>query len=276
VGNSNCDDFLNDSCFRRLKRQLESIKLERDPPQAEKVVERVSLSENEKDSYNTRTSKNTSSTISSNNDVYRYFSRSAKPDFDLYNYRKYFDDVMQEHRKEDPLELDFTEARKTIKNNEIALKKSEPKKKPEIDSCPNCSPPACSRCHKKLEIYCNNCTHDGEKASPEVPKRLEIEYNEPELPFANQQVVIYRAADQHAPYSFNIEPESIFSKGKLEDIQKETEKKLANYLKNYGSLKKKKVHPVEPKPKDIEAQPVYTGTIPKWKPLIHDNVSKAR
>lgn len=251
------------------------MNIQKNPPVAEKIVERVSLSENDKESYTDEDiSKHDTSTESKNN-VYRYFSKSAKPEFDLYNYRKYFTDVVFEHRKEDQMDLELPEIKQAITNNEVSLRTFETKKKSEIDSCPSCSTPACSRCHKKLEIYCKACTENIEKASPDIPKRLEIEYNEPELPFTNQQVVIYRAGDQHAPYSFNIESKSIFNKDKLEDIHKETEKKLANYLRNYGSLNKKKLKSQEEnlKLKEIEAQLVYTGTIPKWKSLIQDHVS---
>lgn len=239
---------------------------------AEKIVERISLSENEKESYNeSKVSNHNNSSTSSNNDVYRYFSQSAKRDSDLFNYRKYFTNLMLEQKQRD---LDFPETKKLAESRELGLEKVEATKMPKIDNCPSCSPSAhaeCSRCHKKLEIYCNECNKQNEKASSEVTNRLEIEYDEPELPFnANQQVVVYRAGDQHAPYSFNVEPGSAFYKSKLEDIRKETEMKLANYLKHYGSLRKKKTKQDEEKL--VEAQEIYTGTIPKWKALIQ-NVS---
>lgn len=257
-----------------MQKQLESIKLQRDPPLAEKVVERISLSENEKETYNdSKLSMHNISSTSSNN-VYRYFSQSAKRDSDLFKYKKYFSDIMLEQRTQNSIEAEFPETKRITK--ELALAKIEPKKKPEIDNCPSCSPSAhaeCSRCHKKLEIFCNECNVQNKKASPEATNRPEIEYNEPELPFSqNQQVVIFRPGDQHAPYSFNIEPDSKFYKDKLEDMRNETETKLANYLKHYGSLRKKNIEKEKAKLEEIEAQPVYTGTIPKWKPLIQ-NVS---
>jgi hypothetical protein len=245
----------------------------------EKIVERISLSENEKESYNeSNFSQHNISSTSSNNDVYRYFSKSAKRDSDLFNYKKYFTDIMLEQKKQESIDTEFPETKKIAKARELALKKVEPQKKPEINNCPSCSPSIhteCSRCHKKLEIYCKECNEHNEKASPEATNRLEIEYNEPELqlPFSNdQQVVIYRPGDQHAPYSFNIEPDSQFYKDKLEELRNETEMKLAKYLKHYGSLRKENVKNEYVKLKEIEAQPIYTGTIPKWKPLIK-NVS---
>lgn len=69
------------------------------------------------------------------------------------------------------------------------------------------------------------------------------EYNEHDLPISkNQQVVIYRPSDQHMPYSFNnMEKEShYFDHDTLVDLKKYSEQKLANYKKNYGSLRGKR------------------------------------
>lgn len=76
-----------------------------------------------------------------------------------------------------------------------------------------------------------------------VRSQSQNEYNEHDLPISkNQQVVIYRPSDQHMPYSFNnVEKESHFDHDMLEDLKKYSDRKLANYKKNYGSLRKKKI-----------------------------------
>lgn len=118
----------------------------------------------------------------------------------------------------------------------------------------------CSRCHKKLEIFCKECNEQHGGASPEATNQLEIEYNEPELPFTPvQQVVVYRASDQHTPYSFNIDPNSQFYKETLEEVREYSEAKLANYIKLYGDLRKTKAD---------DKQSKTTGAIPKRKPLV--------
>lgn len=261
--------------FRRLQKQIENIRLQKDPL-ADKVVERISLSENEKESYNT--SKISSlSTSSSNNDVYRYFSHSAKIDSDLFNYKKYFSDVRLEALPADLSSHEFSIVNKPAKTNKVleALKQAEGKNSPttpEIDSCPGCATThaECSRCHKKLEMYCKDCDEEHDKVSPETTNQLQIEYNEPEeLPFSkDQQVVVYRPSEQHVPYSFNIEPNSQFYKNSLmdkdamENMRLLSEMKMANYIRLYGDLRKRqledKVSGIPPKP---------TGAIPKQKPV---------
>lgn len=65
---------------RRLQRQIESMSIEHEDPLQNRIVERISVSENDK--Y--RTSRQ-------NNDVYRFFSNSSAS---LFNYRdRYFNDL---------------------------------------------------------------------------------------------------------------------------------------------------------------------------------------
>lgn len=263
--------------FRRLQRQIADIKLQKDS-QAEKIVERfedersftegrISLSENEKESHNASKLSNNSKS-SSNNEVYRYFSHSAKVDSDLFNYKKYFNDIMLEQRQQamhQPHE--HSHALKPSKHNNLASKQPEEKTMPkesEIDNCPSCKTHTeCSRCHRKLEMFCKECNEQHEKVSPETTNQLQIEYNPPELPFtSDQQVVVYRADNQHAPYSFNIEPESMFYKDTLDQMRQLNELKLANYIKLYGDLRKQTL---VDKLKDVEQEvhPRPTGAIPK-------------
>lgn len=248
-----------------MQRQIESIKLHRDP-QAEKIVERVSLSENEKESYHEANVSNHST--SSNNDVYRYFSQSAKVDSDLFNYKKYFKNVSFDRNTSLP---DYSNVLKPAKSNQVALTKAEAKsmpKKSEINKCPTCTTHAeCSRCHKKLEMFCKECNEEHDKVSPEPINQLQLEYDEPELPFSSeQQVVVYRANDQHAPYSFNIDPNSRFFRDTLDQLRGYNEQKMANYIQLYGDLKKKKL--AGKVMKIVDDQPKPTGAIPKRKPLM--------
>lgn len=228
-------------------------------PLGEKVFERISMSENEKETYNKP--KVARHNTSLDNQVYRYFSQSAKVDSDLFNYQKYFSDV---NNSRDGFGVDFPEAKTAAKPNEVALKHDGAKNNPqkpqilaEINNscCSNCSNHGeCIRCHKKLEMYCKEC-NEHDKLSTEATNQLQIEYNERELPFSgDQQVVVYRPSDQHAPYSFNIEPGSRFYKDTLEDMRAYSEMKIANYIKLYGGLRKKKAEDEATKP---------TGAIPK-------------
>lgn len=188
----------------------------------------------------------------SNNKVYRYFSKSAKKDSELFNYKNLFEDIINDYR------YDFHNAQPPYYAQPIKKSLSESK------LCPH--PQAeCTRCRKKLNIQCNECKttpsavdkviHPRSKAvqttthnnSTHIPKDLSQNemYNEHDLPISkNQQVVIYRSTDQHTPYSFNnIEQNSAHFVGDdtLEDLRKYSEQKLANYRKNYGSLKKRSV-----------------------------------
>lgn len=249
---------------------------------AEKVVERfenersftegrISLSENEKEYHNASKLFNHNTSSSSNNDVYRYFSHSAKIDTDLFNYKKYFNDIMLEQRQAN--QPDSSLVLKPSKENSLALKQPDEKampKKPEIDNCPSCrTHTECSRCHRKLEMFCKDCNAEKrDNVSPETANQLQIEYNPPELPFTkDQQVVVYRpAGERHAPYSFNIEPESMFYKDMLDEMRLLSDFKLANYIKLYGDLRKKT--PLGEK-NDEPVQSKATGTIPKKpKPVI--------
>lgn len=250
--------------FRRLQKQIESIRLQRDP-QAEKVVERISLSENEKEIYHD--SNVSSNSTTSNNDVYRYFSQSAKVDSDLFNYKKYFSDVSLDPKSSLP---DFSNALQPTKSNRVALKKSELKimpNKPEINNCPTCTTHECSRCHKKLEMFCKECNEQYDKVPPEPINQLQLEYDEPELPFSSeQQVVVYRANDQHAPYSFNVDPNSRFYRDTLKELEGYNDEKMANYIKLYSDLKKSKLAGKMKKIDDNQSN--TTGAVPKRKPLI--------
>lgn len=246
------------------------MKLQKDP-QADKIVERISerisLSENEKETYNE--SMHNTSLTNNNNQVYRYFSRSAKVDSGLFNYKKHFSDVMLDHdySLNDHLFDDSTPETQNI----VALKPPQVKaspKKPKIDSCPSCTTCAeCMRCHKKLEFFCNECDREHGKVSPDVANHSELEDNEPG--FA-QQVVVYRQSDQLTPYSFNVEPGSQFYKDALEDLRLFSEMKMSNYIKLYGDLRKQKQ---EERLKLLEKQARQTGTIPKLKPEI-DKISR--
>lgn len=242
------------------------MKLQTDPL-AEKVVERISLSENEKESYNDY--KHNTSITKNNNQVYRYFSRSAKVDSDLFNYKKYFSDIMLDH--DYSLKDSFTDDSKLEPRNVVALKSPqklqpfEPQvkvipEKPKINSCSSCTSHAeCTRCHKK--IVCNECNQELGKVSPDVTNHPELEYNEPDLPFSSkQQVVVYRPSDQLTPYSFNVEPNSQFYKDAIEDLKLFSEMKMSNYIKLYGDLRKQKR---EEHLKVLEKQAKQTGAIPK-------------
>lgn len=248
---------------RQIQQQIEELRLQR----AEKVVKRISVSENEEERYNHQrahhappaTEVNPSSkseppqSSTSNNQVYRYFSKSAKKDSELFNYKNLFEDIINDYR------YDFHNAQPPY-----YAQSSQPIKKSLSESklCPH--PQAeCTRCRKKLNIQCNECKttsavdkviHPRNKAvqttynnSTHIPKDLSQNevYNEHDLPISkNQQVVIYRSTDQHMPYSFNdIEQNSAHFVGDdtLEDLRKYSEQKLANYRKNYGSLRKRSV-----------------------------------
>lgn len=258
--------------FRRLQRQLESIKLYKDPL-ADKIVERISLSENEKESYNDK--KLDKHNTSTDNKVYRYFSQSAGVDSDLFNYKKYFSDILVEQHT-DNSDL-FIPAKKPAKSKAVALStKVDTPKKP-IDNCPSCPSHAeCSRCHKKLEMYCKECNEDVH-VSPDATNHLQIEYNEPELSLSkDQQVVVYRSSDQHAQFSFNIEPNSMFYKDHLEDLRHYNATKLANYMKLYGDLRKSKLDELkqmdEESGRKLDNKTKYTGAVPKQRPVAK-NVS---
>ncbi|CRK88169.1 CLUMA_CG001954, isoform A [Clunio marinus] len=227
---------------QRLKRQLESIKRQKDS-QFEKVVERISKSEKENESVN-RNNRHSLDNSSPENNVYKYFSHSARIDADLFNYKKYFKDIIQEGKEQEPSSTKTNKLSPVINPNNDLPKKHFVSKKHEIDFCPNCTTHAeCRRCHKKLDVICNNCfSYERSKISPEATNHPEIEYNEPEIPLEkNQQVVIYRADEQHAPYSFNIEPNSKFyNKNSEKDVQPLNNVDLTNYVKLYGNLKSNK------------------------------------
>lgn len=248
--------------YRRYNRQIQQQIKELRQQREDKLVERVSLSENEKEKYNhqrvphgplgyiaTATNpsvdnihSNRSESLSNNNNVYRYFSKSAKKDSELFNYKKLFENIISDHRQ------DFYYGQP----NAQPMKKSNSEGK----LCQH-TQAECTRCHKKLNVLCNECNtpHDESKlfgsrnktmetsqSSHIVQNQSQNEYNEHDLPISkNQQVVIYRPSDQHMPYSFNnFEKDSHFDKDMLEDLKKYSERKLANYTKNYGSLRKKK------------------------------------
>lgn len=209
---------------------------------------------------------------SSNNDVYRYFTQSAKLDTDLFNYKKYFSDILLDHvnaKHEQVL------SKAAPKATAVALKLKEPKdrikpktKKPEIDTC-SCSSShtECSRCHKKLEMFCKECNHQHEKPLPEAANRRQIEDNEPELPFSkNQQVVVYRPSEEIVPYSFNVDPNSMFYRDTMKDLRSMSEMKLANYVKLYGDLRKSKMEDVHIR--QALEQVNRTGVVPKRRPAI--------
>lgn len=258
-----------------MQKQLENIKLQKDPL-ADKIVERISLSENEKESYNDRKLPHHNKSLE--NQVYRYFSQSAGIDSALFNYKKYFNDTMLEQNEnlyKDHSEHNFAEARKLAKPSEVALSKKVDTPKKPIDICQCCTNHAeCSRCHKKLEMFCKQCNEDAQ-VSPEVTNHLQLEYNEPELNISkDQQVVVYRSSDQHAPYSFNIEPNSMFYKDTLEDMRQYSEIKLANYMKHYGDLRKTKLEDLneldDNLQEKLEERPRETGAIPKQKPILNN------
>ena len=246
--------------FRRLQRQIESIRLQKDPQ--DKIVERISLSENEKESYNDSKLSHHNKSSQSNNDVYRYFSHSAKVDSNLFNYRKYFSGIAVDP---DEAQHDTNATIKQAKSNEVALKKPAAKNLPKINNC-HCKT-ECSRCHKQLEVFCKECTEHAE-ASPETTNQLELEYNEQELPFTpDQQVVVYRASNHHTPYSFNIDPNSHFYNDLMEEVGDYNDAKMTNYIKLYGDLKKTKLDS-----KKTGEQMTSSGAVPKRKPLT-DKVS---
>jgi hypothetical protein len=165
------------------------------------------------------------------NNVYRYFSRSAKKDFELFNYKKLFEDIINNYRTEELFE------------QPKALKKSSSEGK----LCRHTNA-ECTRCRKKLDMFCQDCNffetdRDIWKEPTTTTNRMQIIHSaEQELPITkNQQVVIYRENDQHIPFSFNVEKDSKFYGETLEDLRKYGDRKLANYVKNYGSLRKKKI-----------------------------------
>lgn len=250
---------------RRLQRQIETMKLQKDPL-ADKVVERISLSENEKETYND--SKLNNSLTNNNNQVYRYFSRSANVDSHLFNYKKYFSDIMLEH--DYSLKDHLLDESTRLSQNRIALEPPPVKATPKIDSCSSCSTHAeCIRCHKPL-LFCTKCNGENDKLSPEVTNQLENDET-CDLPFSNkQQVVVYRQSDGLTPYSFNVEPGSQFYKDALEDLKLFSEMKMSNYIKLYGDLRKQKQ---EERLKFLERQARQTGAIPKLKPEI-DKISR--
>jgi hypothetical protein len=269
--------FIQSINFRRLQRQIEGIKRTKDP-QHEKVVERISVSENEKEVYNKSNVSlhNISTNSSSNNEVYRYFTQSAKLDTDLFNYKKYFSDILLDHvnTKHERALAGKVEARVTA----VALKPAQPKderimpktktKNPEIDNCPSCSTHAeCSRCHKKLEMFCKDCNKEHAKPPPEATNRLQIEDNAPDLPFStNQQVVVYRPSEEVVPYSFNVEPNSRFYRDTMKDMRSLSEMKIANYIKLYGDMRRKKIEDVHIS--QVIDQAKRTGAIPKRRPAL--------
>lgn len=166
-----------------------------------------------------------------NNHVYRYFSRSARKDQELFNYKKLFEDIINDYREQDLYEPK-------------PLKKSSSEGK----LCRHTNA-ECTRCHKKLDMFCQDCnfvdldSRDRWKKPATTTNRMQIEHSngEHELPISkDQQVVIYRADDQHMPFSFNVDKDSKFYGETLEDLRKYSDRKLANYVKNYGSLRRKK------------------------------------
>lgn len=123
-------------------------------------------------------------------------------------------------------------------------------------------------------MFCKECNERHDETLPEVTNRRQIEYNEPELPFtANQQVVVYRPSEQIAPFSFNVDANSIFYKDALEQMQNFNEQKLVNYIKLYGDLRNRKLNQDSKSTKltlDQETRlvpPKVTGTIPKERPV---------
>lgn len=226
----------------------------------------------------------------SNNDVYRYFSHSAKTDSELFNYKRYFSDVLEQEnpskRDFDLIPRDYTKMPTQIVprderqySNKLALKSVEfaaPPKSPEIDTCQCQTQAKCSRCNKRLEMFCKECNELHDESLPEATNRRKIEYNEPELPFtANQQVVVYRPSEQNVPFSFNVDANSIFYKDALEQMQNFNEQKLVNYIKLYGDLRNRKLNlDQETKSRKLiferdppPALPKVTGTIPKERPV---------
>jgi len=197
------------------------MKIQRD---SEPIVERISMSENEKEIYNNKRIINKPHRNRPNKDIYRYFSQSAKVDNDLFNYRKYFSDMTTEIENlplELPINTKFSEPHKTLKT----------KRQPE-----GCTTQECSRCHKRI-VLCNECSDETAPAAATAQR-----YNEPELDVPrNQQVVVYRHDSPDAPFSFNIDSNSVFYDDALENL-KEYEEKLTKYLKHYGDLKRKKLN----------------------------------
>lgn len=256
----------------------------------DKVVERVSLSENEKEVINnSRVSVHNSSL---NNEVYRYFSHSAKTDSELFNYKRYFSDVLEPKFSSkhdfDSMPRDYTERPSQIiprvephRSSELlkALKNAEfatPPKSPVIDTCQCQTQAKCSRCNKRLEMFCKECNERHDESLPEATNRRQIEYNEPELPFtANQQVVVFRPSEQNAPFSFNVDANSLFYKDALEQMQNFDEQKLVNYIKLYGDLRNRKLNldretqsrKVFPDKEERLVPMKVTGTIPKDRPV---------
>lgn len=223
---------------KRFQKQLEEMKLQKDLSQEKVVVERI-CRRNENECYN----NDTKISSSSKNNVYRYFSQSARRDSDLFNYKKLFGDIDQSayckrendlvlaRKRHEQLAIELIDASNT--NNET---QTAPKK-PEINSCPSCF-----RCHKKLKIYCSECS--SEKiviVPPEATNQLQIEYGKP-YDMNNQQVVINMQSEQTKPFSFNADENSMFYKDALKDLRNYSEIKLTNYLKNYGDLKKTKLN----------------------------------
>lgn len=187
------------------------------------------MSENDKDAYASDTNLSQNSSV--NNDVYRYFSRSAKTDTDLFNYKKYFNDVRLD---ESPNEY----RREPEKSNEIAVMKQFEARdfpKTKIDKC--LTHAECGRCKKVL--LCKDC-EEHDSVSPDATNHLQIEYNTPESRFSkDQQVVVYRPSDQIAPYSAAEKTE--FYQNTHETLPEFDEKKLQRYIQLYGDLKKKKL-----------------------------------
>jgi hypothetical protein len=194
----------------------------------DKIVERVSLSENENETLNKKNMTQQNQRHSTKNDVYRYFSQSAaKLDSDLFNYRRYFNDLLLDERIKS-LKLINNEIEHLNKHSE-SLKSEHTEKSKEAEFITT----ECSRCRKRLEIYCKDCMH--EKPTDAI-NQLQIEYNEPELPVSEkQQVIVYRSAGQSDPYSFNIPSNSLF-----DELRDYNQMKLSNYLKLYGNLRNRR------------------------------------
>jgi len=167
-------------------------------PWQSRVVERISVSENDK--FSPRR----------NNNVYRYFSKSS---ISLYNYKdKYFKD------------LDFGKCNQ--EERQVAAN--------------------CTKCHKKVEILCNECQHH--KQYKQLHEALNIDFltNRTNRPL---KMLGYR--DNYAPYTFDNSTR----------LQKNTQNDLEkyNYSKIYKEMKKIK-DPYESIKNDINVDTVSSKT----------------
>lgn len=174
-----------------------------------------SLSENEKDINENNKKK----LKPSNNEIYRYFSQSAKIDSNLFNYRRHFTDVVdfeKQPQRDIPLHSQYLKKPRKSTSEEFDLNELPSTELHHV---------LCRKCRKKF-ILCKDCSEEEDKPINE------------DLPIkSNQQMVVVREPSNY-PFSHDIDPSSVFFGETLEKLHKYNERKITDYMKNYGDLKK--------------------------------------